>query len=50
MIKVVEQVLYAPNEEQAREIVRQTQMEYAGQVYVDAEEQNGAGEGQENGG
>ncbi|CAD7697315.1 unnamed protein product [Ostreobium quekettii] len=49
MIKVVEQILYAPNEEQARDIVRQTQMEYAGQVYVDAEEQNGDA-GQENGG
>lgn len=46
IVKVVEQILYAPNEEQAREIVRQTQMEYAGQVYVDTEEQNG----QENGG
>lgn len=45
IVKVIEQILYAANEDQARELVRQTQLEYAGQVYVDAEEPNG----QENG-
>lgn len=40
-MKVIEQILYAPNEEEARAIVQKTQMEYTGAVFVDSDEQNG---------
>lgn len=38
IVRVIEQILYAPNEEEARQIVQKTQMEYAGQVFIDGEE------------
>ncbi|GMH42285.1 hypothetical protein BSKO_10204 [Bryopsis sp. KO-2023] len=38
IVKVIEQILYAPNEEEARQIVQKTQMEYAGQVFMDGED------------
>lgn len=38
IIKIIEQILYAPNEEEARAIVQKCQMDYAGSVFAEADE------------
>jgi len=38
IMKIVEQILYAPNEEEARAIVQKCQMDYAGNVYAEADD------------
>lgn len=48
MMKTIEQILYAPNEEEARAIVTKCQMEYAGSVFAEADEvENGAEDNQD---
>eukprot|EP00210_Caulerpa_lentillifera_P005775 g5522.t1 len=49
MMKIIEQILYAPNEEEARAIVTKCQMDNAGNVFAEADEEveNGADDNQD---
>jgi len=38
IIKIIEQILYAPNEEEARAIVQKCQMDYAGSIFAEGDE------------